>query len=287
MQLTFALRLTLGAGALAGCEEAKSLVGLDDEEDQAVAALTLSTEDGTVPPNGATTVHVVGTRANGEPARDGAPGTLTATLGSTEPSEFRLHGGKAAVTFRAGAVPGMATLTAKAGEATTQLSLPVQPVAPPPAPPPTLPGPTPPGPVPPPPGNGGVIDLTQVVWLDPDVSRWAETSRITGASIGDPPICIEHTKAGRWPVKDGAEGNPWVFVNLAGRWHAATYEWLRPGQTCKGIDRNNIGPHIKRPPLSTWRPAPGELVGLMVSARARFRADTVRERSNVVMRRWP
>jgi hypothetical protein len=25
----------------------------------------------------------------------------------------------------------------------------------------------------------------------------------------------------------------------------------------------------------------------MVSARARFRADTVRERSNVVMRRWP
>jgi hypothetical protein len=25
----------------------------------------------------------------------------------------------------------------------------------------------------------------------------------------------------------------------------------------------------------------------MVSARARFRADTVQERSNVVMRRWP
>jgi hypothetical protein len=88
--LTFALKLTLGAGALAGCDEAKSLVGADDEEeDRAVAALALSTEHGTVPPNGATTVHVEGTRKDGEPARDGAPVTMTATLGSIEPSELR------------------------------------------------------------------------------------------------------------------------------------------------------------------------------------------------------
>jgi hypothetical protein len=126
-----------------------------------------------------------------------------------------------------------------------------------------------------------------VTWLHTNVARWAVTSQITRARIDDPPICIDHTKAGRWPVKDGSEGNPWIFVNLDGRWYAATYEWLRPGQTCKGIHRDNIGAHIKRPPLDSWRPRSGETVGLMVSARARVNADTVRERSNVVMVRWP
>jgi hypothetical protein len=126
-----------------------------------------------------------------------------------------------------------------------------------------------------------------VTWLDPDISRWPETSRITKASIGDPPICINHTKAGRWPVKDDTEGNPWIIAQVGGRWYASTYEWLRPGQICKNIHAGNIGPHTKRAPLSTWRPRSGELVGLMVSARARFRADTVAERSNVVWLRWP
>ena len=131
------------------------------------------------------------------------------------------------------------------------------------------------------------IDLNTVKWLHTNVSGWAETSRITNVSIGNPPICIEHTKAGRWPAKNGLEGNPWIFVNLNGRWHAATYEWLASGQTCKGIHAGNIGPHIGVPPLASWRPRSGELVGLMVSARARAGGDTVAERSNVVMVRWP
>jgi hypothetical protein len=126
-----------------------------------------------------------------------------------------------------------------------------------------------------------------VIWLDPNVSAWPETSRVTEATIDDRLVCIRHTMAGRWPVKDGAEGNPWIFVNLDGQWYAATYEWLAPGQVCKGITRDNIGSHIGRAPLSSWRPRPGEVVGLMVSARARFRADTVAERSNIVMVVWP
>jgi hypothetical protein len=126
-----------------------------------------------------------------------------------------------------------------------------------------------------------------VKWLHTNVSGWAETSRITNVSVGNPPICIEHTKAGQWPVKDGLEGNPWVFVNQGGQWYAATYEWLAPGQTCKGIHADNIGSHIGIPPLSSWRPRSGELVGFMVSARARSGGDTVHERSNIVMFNWP
>jgi hypothetical protein len=159
-----------------------------------------------------------------------------------------------------------------------------------PAPAPAPPAPAPPPSRPAPPSGsapGAPVDLRQVTWIDPDISGWPETSRITSASIGNPPICIDHTKAGRWPVKDGLEGNPWVIAHVNGRWYAATYEWLSPGQICKGIHAGNIGEHIGRAPLSGWRPRSGELVGLMVSARARFSPDTVRERSNVVWLRWP
>jgi hypothetical protein len=101
-------------------------------------------------------------------------------------------------------------------------------------------------------------------------------------------VCIEHTKSGRWPVVDGAEGNPWVVAQINGKWYAATYEWLRPGQTCKGsIERDTIGPHTKAEPLLSWRPRSGEIVGFMVSGHARFGPDSVRERSNVVLVRWP
>jgi hypothetical protein len=156
----------------------------------------------------------------------------------------------------------------------------------------TPPSAAPPPAAPPSSGSGGgstagSIDLNAVKWLHTDVSDWAETSRITNVSIGNPPICIEHTKAGRWPARNGLEGNPWIFVQLNGRWHAATYEWLASGQTCKGIHAGNIGSHIGVPPLASWRPRSGELVGLMVSARARAGGDTVSERSNVVMVRWP
>lgn len=151
---------------------------------------------------------------------------------------------------------------------------------------------TPVPPAPPSESSGGgssssSIDLNAVKWLHTNVSGWAETSRITNVSIGNPPICIEHTKAGRWPAKNGLEGNPWIFVNLNGRWHAATYEWLASGQICKGIHAGNIGSHIGVPPLASWRPRSGELVGFMVSARARAGGDTVAERSDVVMMRWP
>lgn len=124
-------------------------------------------------------------------------------------------------------------------------------------------------------------------WLDVDVSRWPVTSTLKGVSF-DGLLCMPHTKAGQWPVVNGVEGNPWVIVNIGGRWYASTFEWLRRGQICKGINADNIGPHTKNDPLRSWRPKSGELVGFMVSTHARWSADSpVQERSNIVMVRWP
>ena len=136
------------------------------------------------------------------------------------------------------------------------------------------------------------LDLNQVTWLDTDVTLWPQTSLITNVSIGGPPIRIEHTMAGQWPqIQVGGEvieGNPWVFANIDGNWHAATYKWLRPGKTSKNISASSIGPHTKRSPLSDWQPRSGEIVGLMVSTPARFgERSALAERSNVVLVKWP
>src|SRR5262249_53940931 len=185
-------------------------------------------------------------------------------------------GGEALVAYRADGATGDAKITAASGPARAELTITVREGG---SNPPKLPAPSP--------GSSAGFDLRRVTWLDRDVSGWPETSRITSASIGDPPICFYHTKAGQWPVADGAEGNPWIFVNMDGRWYGATFEWLSPGQQCKYVTRDNIGAHIGRSPLTGWRPRSGEVVGLMVSGLARSRVETVHERSNVVMVRWP
>jgi hypothetical protein len=264
------------AVSVAACSDAKSLVGVDENDD--AQALTIAAEKPTVPPGGSTTLIFEVTGKDGQAVKDGTEVEVTSLkLGRVDANQLRTQGGgRASTTYRAPSASGTEQLVARSGDATASLSLSIAQEAAPPAPPP--------------PGGGGSassIDLNTVTWLHTNVSRWAETSRITSTSIGNPPICIEHTKAGRWPVKDRLEGNPWVFVNLNGRWYAATYEWLAPGQTCKGIHAGNIGSHIGVPPLSSWRPKSGEVIGLMVSARARSGGDTVAERSNIVMVRWP
>jgi hypothetical protein len=74
-----------------------------------------------------------------------------------------------------------------------------------------------------------------------------------------------------------------------GKWYAATFEWLRPGQTSKpvGVLDGSKGDHIKRSPLSNWRPRKGERFGIMVSGLARGGARNVSERTNVQMVTWP
>ena len=272
--------MTLIASAMTfglGCSEVENLTQSKNENEAQVSHITLRADTSTVPVGGSTTLHVKVTGADGGAAKNGTKVDMTASLGRIEPADVRTQDGEARVGYHAGGTAGSEKVTAVSGTARAELALSIG----------GAPSSAAPAPTAAPGSSGGGFDLRQVVWLDPDVSSWPETSRITSTSIGDPPVCIHHTKAGKWPVKDGLEGNPWIFVNMNGKWYGATFEWLAPGQQCKGIHAGNIGEHIGRSPLSSWRPRSGELVGLMVSARARFRADTVRERSNVVMVRWP
>ena len=147
------------------------------------------------------------------------------------------------------------------------------------------------------------IDVSDVTWLHTDVGRWPVTSTITNVRIRDVEaggICIDHTRVNDWPgtqMQGGTSfaGNPWVFGNLNGRWYAATYEWLGPGQTCKltvagshGRPSRELGPHIGKSPLDNWVPRSGELVGFMVSTPARSGPQgPIRERSGIVVVGWP
>ena len=123
--------------------------------------------------------------------------------------------------------------------------------------------------------------------LHTDVSSWPVTASLH-ASVGGT-INLPYSKAKVWPAVDGVNANPWVFVNLDGQWYAATFEWLRQGQTSKpkGVLDGSMGDHIKVAPLSSWRPHSGERIGLMVSGLARTKMRNVQERSNVVMVTWP
>jgi hypothetical protein len=139
--------------------------------------------------------------------------------------------------------------------------------------------------------GGDDLDLSKVSFLHTNISGWPSTSQITSVRITGSQICVYHTKSGRWPVKVlsgvAVEGNPWVVANRNGRWYAGTYEWLRPGQICKGITAGNIGGHIKRAPLDNWRPRSGEQVCFIVSTLARDANRTSNERTNVSCVRWP
>ena len=126
-----------------------------------------------------------------------------------------------------------------------------------------------------------------VKFLHTDVSSWPVTASLN-ASVGGT-INMPYSKAKVWPSVDGVNANPWVFVNLNGQWYAATFEWLRQGQTSKpkGVLDGSMGDHIKVPPLNRWRPRSGERIGLMVSGLARTKMRNVQERSNVSMVTWP
>lgn len=123
-------------------------------------------------------------------------------------------------------------------------------------------------------------------WLHTDVSGWAQTTSLN-AGVGGGTINLSYGKARAWPAVDGVNANPWVIVNQNGQWYAATFEWLRFGQTAKPMSVLSGGGHIKVSPLSGWRPKSGERIGLMVSGLARTTMRNVKERSNVVMVTWP
>jgi len=127
------------------------------------------------------------------------------------------------------------------------------------------------------------------VWLHHDVSAWEESSVLHQVTVSSDQICLDYDAANTWPVEDmGAEvvGNPWIILEYEGTWYAATWEWLRPGQTCKARSAVD-GSHIKQPPLKSWSPKSGEHYWFMVSGLARSSERNVEARTNLVEVVWP
>jgi len=139
-------------------------------------------------------------------------------------------------------------------------------------------------------------DFSDVTWIDPNISSWAQTSRLT-VDVRGADLIVDHTKKGIWPVRNHSvvgtccNASIWVFIRHDGRWYASTFEYLRPNQTVKKVVALG-GTHIKRPPFLTstynWRPSNGQVYGFMVSGYARFNLNdiNVRARSNVFLYRW-
>ena len=105
-------------------------------------------------------------------------------------------------------------------------------------------------------GGGGSpdeIDLSQVVFLNYNISGWPITSTLTSVSISAGEICMPHTKAGKWPTtaETGSgvtvEANTWVIANVNGTWYAAIFEWQVPGWHMQELGLQPTG-HDSREP---------------------------------------
>jgi hypothetical protein len=157
-----------------------------------------------------------------------------------------------------------------------------------------------PGPIPPA-GSGDQIDPRSIRWLSPastDVSGWRITSTITSVDIAGDRICINHTKAGQWPLVSidsnppNIEGNPMIVVNINGQWYGAGFDWFGQGRTCKNMPAHEYGrDQIRVAPLDASWPGPrsGDQIGLLVSTPSsdRIPVRSVNERTNIVLIRWP
>jgi hypothetical protein len=129
---------------------------------------------------------------------------------------------------------------------------------------------------------GDEIDLASVVWHGPDVRAWPVTSELQPPVVSGSTIRMPHSKAGQWPVSSingtAVDSNPWIIARIDGRWHAASWEWLRPGQVDKPWAKIEGG-HIKTAPFDGWALSRGEECYAIVSALARGSARTVAERT--------
>jgi hypothetical protein len=141
------------------------------------------------------------------------------------------------------------------------------------------------------PGAPATVSLSDVVWIDQDVSGWAVTVTDLNVSIGSD-INLSHSGGTDvWrPEIDGVVGNAWIFVWRRGQWYGGTWEYLRPNQRIKGKDNLQspgvIGKLESEKELTNFVAQPGETYGFMVSGLARDTYSNVQERSNIDMATW-
>jgi hypothetical protein len=144
------------------------------------------------------------------------------------------------------------------------------------------------------------LELGSVHWLHTNVSSWSVTSNLSQVSFSGSTLCLDHDKVNTWSTVTicgdvDVNANPWVFIyrpdleGTDGTWYGATWEWMRPGQTCKGTYAV-AGDHIKQSPFhptSGWAPSSGETLHFMVSGLARSSERNQQERTNSVEVIWP
>lgn len=148
-----------------------------------------------------------------------------------------------------------------------------------------------------PPANPDGFYLDQVTWLDPNIAGWNESATLASVTFErGRDICLNYSipGGGTWPVVQAFEtdvvANAWIFIENNGVWYGATWEWMRPGQTCKAL--TSVGAsHIKKRPFdeaSGWEPSTGDVFYFMVSGLARNGLySNVSERTNPVRVVWP
>ena len=145
------------------------------------------------------------------------------------------------------------------------------------------------------------IDPRLITWLSPattNISDWPATSVVNSVSVNGSTVCIDHSKAGQWPLVSidenppNIEANILIVVNVDGKWYGGGFDWLGGGRICKTVDPSEYGvDQIRVPPLDgSWHgPRSGEEVGLLISTPSsnRIPVRSVNERTNIVLVRWP
>lgn len=132
-----------------------------------------------------------------------------------------------------------------------------------------------------------------VVWDDGkgEVGEWPITVQISDVQVKGGRLYWQQSGA-VWPEakkkgwKKPAIGNIWVLGKIKGKWHAATWDWIGPGQRIKQLPRFEETNDIHGV-LEGWFPMPTEEVGFCISTFARDATRSVNERSNIVIVRWP
>lgn len=135
------------------------------------------------------------------------------------------------------------------------------------------------------------FDINEVVWLQTDVSDWAETSELSSVAINGGQVCFTYEGGTRWRSFLGGtayfNATPIVIAKTNGRYYASAFQWFRAGfnYRCKPIDSMwKASPA----PLRNWRPVSGEKVGFLVSTPSRIGVPTRQfERTNIVWIDWP
>jgi hypothetical protein len=149
------------------------------------------------------------------------------------------------------------------------------------------------------PGNKGIghrpnppteplTSLSQVHWIDHDISGWPETYPLEVHFPREGSITLEQQGTSNWPLNpDGGAGNAWIFVYRDGQWYAGTWEWMLKNQKTK-FRENLMETGAIAKPLKDFTVQPGEVYGFMVSGVARYGPNNIQERTSLAYPvTWP